>query len=515
MENSPKITVFHINLDRTFIAVKKGCRSLLIILYLKLAVLILFLTPTAVAADSSASLNRSNTLESRTEQYLERIESSLEKRLKSNKPKFSDSLRNHFINFSMLGPMADISGWTLEKLGDSKTARTYLFFVMPVVRWMSKPFLFPVETQGTSQETEREIRKLFNFIAELNKQGFSASLDNVGDASFSPERAKAYGDYYLSLIRQFAGTKEMNELCMSLKLSALTYDLDAAVGTDKNAIGKQEEIKEAIVEMLRAASEVRGRRIFIRIDMEEYAYKALTLRLFREIVEQNENVAVDDRGRLRLGVVIQAYLRDGAKDVRDLGVWAARRGFRVPIRLVKGAYLKYEREIAKEKGIKCPVWNHKPSTDANYEAICGFMLKNLDVIEPAFATHNIRSQAHVMAVADLYHMGKSSFEFQMLYGMGDTIKDVVVNMGYPMREYIPSGSLARGLKYAGRRFCELASGDNALARTMRGDFSVIDDTPAFQGAEDQEDGRKVMALISENISDTANNPKPASLGYDQ
>ena len=229
---------------------------------------------------------------------------------------------------------------------------------------------------------------------------------------------------------------------MSLKLSALVYDLDAAVGTDGDAIAKQKEIKKAIVEMLRAAAKVQDRRVFIRIDMEEYLYKALTLKLFREIVEQNKSLAVDNNGRVRLGVVIQAYLRDAAQDVRNLGVWAAGQGFRVPIRLVKGAYLQHERELAEKKGIKCPVWDHKPSTDANYEAICDFMLQNRDVIESAFATHNIRSQAHVMAIADLYHIDKSSFEFQMLYGMGDTIKDVIAAMGYPMRAYIPSGSLS-------------------------------------------------------------------------
>ena len=63
------------------------------------------------------------------------------------------------------------------------------------------------------------------------------------------------------------------------------------------------------------------------------------------------------------------------------------------------------------------------------------------------------------------------------------------------------------MKYAGRRFCELASSDNALARTMRGDFSVIDDTPGFQGIKDRKDGRKVMALISETISGTDSNPR--------
>ena len=485
---------------------KKRHPFLFIFCYLKFGAFVLFLFSTAAAAGSEASLNENRSLESGTQQYLKQIESHIERKLKNNKPKFSDSIRNSLINFSMLGPMASISSWTLEKLGDSKTARTWLFFVMPLVRWMSEPFLYPVETRGTPEKTQQEFQRLFNFIAGLQKKGFSVSLDNVGDASLSLEDAIAYKKYYLSLITQFARAEENNELCMSLKLSALTTDLDAAVGNDREALAKQEEIKTAIIEMLQAASKVQDRRVFIRIDMEEYLYKELTLKLFREIVEQNRILAVDDNGRLRLGVVIQAYLRDAAQDVRNLGLWAASQGFRVPIRLVKGAYLKHEREIAEEKGVKCPVWNHKPSTDANYEAICGFMLQNLDVIEPAFATHNIRSQAHVMALGDLYHIDKSSFEFQMLYGMGDTIKGVIVAMGYPMREYIPSGSLPRGLKYAGRRFCELASSDNALARTMRGDFSVIDDTPGFQGAEDRKDGRKVMVLMSENISGTVNNP---------
>jgi len=466
---------------------------------LKMAVFILFFVPAAITKGNDASSHLSGAIENMTRQYLEQIENRLEKRLKDHAPTFSDSIRNGFINFSMLGPMANITSWTLETLGDSKTTRTCLFFVMPVVHWMSEPFLFPVETQGTPKETAREIQKLFRSMVDLHQQGFSVSLDNVGDVSLSLQNANAYQDYYLALIRQFAGTEKISELCMSLKLSALTFDLDAAVGTDKNAVAKQAQVKNAIVEMLQTASSVQGRRIFIRIDMEEYVYKAMTLKLFKEIVEQNPDLAVDDKGRLRLGVVIQAYLRDAAQDVRDLCVWAAGRGLRVPIRLVKGAYLEHEREIAAEKGIKCPVWNFKPSTDANYEAICDFMLKNLEMIEAAFATHNIRSQAHVMALADQYRIDKTYFEFQMLYGMGDAIKDVIVSMGYPMRKYIPAGSLARGLKYAGRRFSELAGDDNALARTMRGDFSVIDAAPGFTGAEDREDGRKVMAILNENI----------------
>ena len=76
-----------------------------------------------------------------------------------------------------------------------------------------------------------------------------------------------------------------------------------------------------------------------------------------------------------------------------------------------------------------------------------------------------------MALAEAYGLPPEAAPIQMLYGMGDPLKLVIAAMGRPLREYIPAGSLARGLKYAGRRFRELANSDNALAQTMLGDFS--------------------------------------------
>ncbi|NCD32638.1 MAG: hypothetical protein EOL87_04380 [Spartobacteria bacterium] len=67
--------------------------------------------------------------------------------------------------------------------------------------------------------------------------------------------------------------------------------------------------------------------------------------------------------------------------------------------------------------------------------------------------------------------------------MGDPIKAALLDEGYQLREYIPPGSLARGLKYAGRRFGELASQDNALTKTMHGDFTVVEETPVIHPSE--------------------------------
>jgi hypothetical protein len=222
----------------------------------------------------------------------------------------------------------------------------------------------------------------------------------------------------------------------------------------------------------------------------------VTLALFRETVAENRAAAVDDTGSCRMGLVLQAYLRDTAVDLRELVRWGRRNGIRVPVRLVKGAYLEHERQAARSQGRKSPVWNFKSSTDANFEALAAFMLLVPDAVEPAFATHNMRSICRVKALAEVLNVEKDGYEFQMLYGMGDPIKEAVVAEKHGYREYVPAGSLARGLKYAGRRFLELANADNALARTMRGDFTVVNQgAPHFEGEEDVADSKTIWNRI--------------------
>ncbi len=438
--------------------------------------------------------------ERQTRHILADMQTNLQKQLADHPQSFAQSLRMHLIDVAMWPPLAPLVQDILTSLGNSAKARERFAFLMPIVEWMSEPFLFPVETGGTPEEKAREADRLFNLMSNLRKQGFTTSLDNVGDASLSPEDALAYQQYYATLIRAFIKSDTNDELYMSIKLSALVHDLDTALGNGPAAETKRQAISEGLGRLLELAAQAPDKAIFLRLDMEEYCYKNLTLQLFREIVENTPSLAIGPKGNLRIGIVIQAYLRDSAADIRDMVNWARSRNLRIPIRLVKGAYLDYERTTAAEKGYPSPVWDNKPSTDANYEALSACMLLNLDTVLPAFATHNIRTQAHAIALAGSYGLADEIAQIQMLYGMGDPIKHVVATMGYPLREYIPAGSLARGLKYSGRRFKELANSDNALARTMRGDFSEADgSTPVFTGEQDIKDSHDVEAFLKDSL----------------
>lgn len=402
-------------------------------------------------------------------------------------------LRTATIGLSMWGPLADLSQASLSALGEQAWLRQGLFFVMPLVRWMSEPFLFPVDSPSGEDQAAVAFEPVLALIGAKAALGRGVSLDNVGDASTSPAQSLAYRDYYANLIRAYGASGATLPLHVSLKLSALVHDLPAAIQGPDNP--KRAEILTALRYLLAEGRDACPSGFFLRIDMEEYAFKDLTLGLFRDLVMGAPELTRDGQSGLHLGIVIQAYLRDSAHDLVALAEWARTLGVRVPVRLVKGAYEVYEKDQAAAIGRKSPVWGYKASTDANYEALAEFLLRHPDTFAPAFATHNLRTQARVMGVAEELGLPPEEVEFQMLYGMGEPIKGALTRLGYRLREYIPAGPLYRGLTYAGRRFHELANPDNALARSLQGDFRVLAEQPHFEGVEDSTDGAFTLALL--------------------
>lgn len=406
----------------------------------------------------------------------------------------ANSLRTELIHLSMKEPWVNLSDWYLNALAEERWAQILFTPLIPFTEWMCEPFLLLTSIDGGAGQNN-DPSKVYKFVKQMKAMGFGVSMDNVGDAAISDQGARQYYDFYRELILRSGSVPDLDQIWMSIKLSAMVYDLRAALGSGPAVENKCNEIVERLGGLMKAASEPPAKHIHVRIDMEEYIYKDLTIAMFKRAVEKNLAHFRNSDGSYRMGLVIQAYLRDSAKDLKGLGSWAQGLGVHAPIRLVKGAYEQYEKDVAQEQGRKSPVWNYKPSTDANFEALSEYLLLENDAFAPAIATHNMRSMSHAMAAAKLLGRGKP--EIQMLYGMGDPIKKAVIDDGFPMRVYVPTGSLYRGVQYAGRRFRELANGDNALAKTMRGNFTCLDGgPPAFLGAQDMADGRVTMDLLA-------------------
>jgi RHH-type proline utilization regulon transcriptional repressor/proline dehydrogenase/delta 1-pyrroline-5-carboxylate dehydrogenase len=191
--------------------------------------------------------------------------------------------------------------------------------------------------------------------------------------------------------------------------------------------------------------------------MEQYSSKDTTIQIFEEVLTEP-----DFRDWPDVGIAIQAYLRDTAHDLERLRAWAERRGTPAWVRLVKGAYWDYETILAEQLGWPVPVWTQKWESDAAYERLSRYLLENRRWLRPAFASHNVRSVAHALAVAKLLNVPRGAAEVQMLYGMADPIKEVLVGMGQRVRVYTPYGELLPGMAYLVRRLLENTANESFL-----------------------------------------------------
>jgi RHH-type proline utilization regulon transcriptional repressor/proline dehydrogenase/delta 1-pyrroline-5-carboxylate dehydrogenase len=298
-------------------------------------------------------------------------------------------------------------------------------------------------------------------LRKKRRQNIGFTVDLLGEAVVSEKEADEYAARAMELLETLAretrgwtdtlgnGAELFPVVNLSLKISAFYSQMDPAAP------------EEAIVHLapklrpiLRRAKEAGA---FVNFDMESYAQKNSTLELFKQLFTEPEFANWP-----HVGIVIQAYLRDAERDLRDLIDWGRRRGTRFAVRLVKGAYWDYEKIVSQQNGWLCPVFLQKPESDANFETCTRVLLDNESIVTAAFGSHNVRSIAHAIAYAEEKGLDKSRFEFQLLYGMAGPIKRALVEMGYRVREYSPVGELLPGMSYLVRRLLENTSNEGFL-----------------------------------------------------
>jgi RHH-type proline utilization regulon transcriptional repressor/proline dehydrogenase/delta 1-pyrroline-5-carboxylate dehydrogenase len=305
---------------------------------------------------------------------------------------------------------------------------------------------------------------LIKQIRKNTKLGLATTIDLLGETVVSDAEADAFLQRNLEVLDSVSKffAKEpapafsdvgpqgpLPRLNLSVKISALTPDVHPA--DPENSIVA---LKERFRPILRRAAEVGA---LINFDMESYKLKDLTLALFKSIFEEPEFAQ-----KPAIGIAIQAYLRDCEADLRDLVAWARKNNRPISIRLVKGAYWDYETILAQQRDWPVPVWSRKPESDANYEKLTLFLLENIDIVTPNFASHNVRSCAHAIAQAERLGIDPRAYEFQALYGMADELKLSLIQMGHRVREYCAIGELLPGMAYLVRRLLENTSNEGFL-----------------------------------------------------
>ncbi|OYD98512.1 L-glutamate gamma-semialdehyde dehydrogenase [Nostoc sp. 'Peltigera membranacea cyanobiont' 213] len=371
---------------------------------------------------------------------------------------------------------SEIASHLQEYLGDeSVELPTALKGMLNFANPDSMPGQVAATTVGTAVETlahkyisGENIKQVIKTVERLRKEKMAFTIDLLGEAVITEAEAQSYLERYLELMQQLveasknwaaipaideADGETIPKVQVSVKLTAFYSQFDPL-----DAKGSEERVSDRIRTLLRRAKELGAA---VHFDMEQYAYKDITLSILKKLLLEEEF-----RQRIDIGMTIQAYLRDSEQDTKDLISWLKERGYPLTIRLVKGAYWDQETIKAAQKHWKQPVYNDKAATDANFETITQLLLENHQYVYSAIGSHNVRSHSRAIAIAESLNVPRRRFELQVLYGMGDKVAKALVDKGYRVRVYCPYGELLPGMAYLIRRLLENTANSSFLRQNL-------------------------------------------------
>jgi len=232
-------------------------------------------------------------------------------------------------------------------------------------------------------------------VKELNSKGILATLDVLGESIKTKEEAIEAKTKALEVFDVIVKNKLNANLSIKPTQMGLSIDKDFAY--------------QQVLEIVKRASEINN---FVRIDMEDSPYTDLTIELYKRIYEEYSNV----------GIVLQAYLKRTYNDVIVLNKIGTN------YRLCKGIYIE-SLSIA---------YKDKQAIRDNFIKSLELMLKNGNYV--GIATHDKYLMDEAYRLIKELNIPKQNFEFQMLLGVREDLRNKINKDGYKIRIYVPFGN---------------------------------------------------------------------------
>jgi proline dehydrogenase len=246
-----------------------------------------------------------------------------------------------------------------------------------------------------------------NTVKNLNQKKLMATIDVLGESITEKSEAVMSKDENIKVLNAIhTNNLDCN---LSIKLTMLGLNIDS------------EFCRDQVTEILEKAKSLKR---FVRIDMEDSSVTESTIKIFEESKKRFDNV----------GIVIQAYLRRSEEDILRLTEIGAN------FRICKGIYIEPE-EIAFKNG---------DEIRENFLKILKLALEKKSYV--GIATHDEYLIRESVKMVKEMKLRKDEYEFQMLLGVKENIREEAVEKGHRMRIYVPFGQ--RWYEYSIRRFKE-------------------------------------------------------------
>ncbi|MBI2420408.1 MAG: proline dehydrogenase family protein [Ignavibacteriales bacterium] len=244
-------------------------------------------------------------------------------------------------------------------------------------------------------------------VKKLNAKGILATMDVLGEAISTREEALESLSKCHLVLETIQKEKLNSNLSIKPTQAGLELDPEFCYREVKKLMDKAKSFNN-----------------FVRLDMEDSSTTDSIIDLFRKLRAEYTNV----------GIVIQAYMRRSMDDITALNKIDA--GYRI----CKGIYVEPE-NIA---------FKGKQEVRDNFLALLQKMLKDGKYV--GIATHDMYLIDKAKNIIKELGIPQSQFEFQMLLGVREDIRDMLNKEGFKVRIYVPFGK--DWYKYSIRRLKE-------------------------------------------------------------
>ena len=237
--------------------------------------------------------------------------------------------------------------------------------------------------------------EVLSIVEELNGQGFSATIDILGEHVKDLDISKNITQQYCELFENI----NLRSIDSNISVKPTHIGLDIS----KNVV------LENFNKIIEAA---RDKSNFLRIDMESSNNTDDTFEIYNSLKNKYP----------RVGVVLQAYLKRSINDIENLA------NPKFNARICKGIY-KEDSEIA---------YKEQDMINNNFLEMAKLMLQKNSYA--CFATHDQQLIDSLVELVEKTKIETTKFEFQALYGVPMNGKlEKLISKGYKVRIYVPFG----------------------------------------------------------------------------
>jgi proline dehydrogenase len=260
-------------------------------------------------------------------------------------------------------------------------------------------------------------------IRQLNAQGFSVTIDVLGEVVSTTQAVQHTVDEYLRVLESIS-----------------THALDATISVKPTALGlliDSAQCMRWLEHLVQAAS---THKTAVCIDMEDVSCTQNEINLFNMLRSRYANVSL----------ALQAYLQRTYQDIEPL------LGQQTSLRICKGIYVEERRHLVDG------AWKDRTAINAHFLHHVDRCFASGTFVE--IATHDAQLITQIVDLVKHRKVAVAGFEFQMLLGVCEPLRDSLLADGFKVRIYLPYGKDWYG--YSTRRIKENPSIAGYILRAL-------------------------------------------------